>query len=295
MPRERARPGLGDPPGLGVCCSGRACVRRGRVTDKLHAAREDESVQWAWPLIRDVLPICHAAFTSDALEIRPPCPPIDKIPSFGAARRRVYMTATLADDSVLVTDFDADPATVDNPIVPASAGYLGDRLILAPQEISPQIQEHAIREAVDGFAEHRNVVVLVPSHRRAALWQEYADVTASDSPGIAAAVRRLRAGHVGLAVLVNKYDGIDLPDEACRVLVLDGLPEVYSGLERRDATVLGNSDALFGRQLQRIEQGMGRGVRSASDHCVVLLLGARLSQLIASPQNFAKLGPATRA
>lgn len=265
------------------------------VTERLHAAREDESVQWAWPLIRDVLPICHAAFTGDALEIRPPCPPIDKIPSFQAARRRVYMTATLADDSVLVSDFDADPATVSDPITPASAGYLGDRLILAPQEISPQIQEHEIREAVGGFAEHRNVVVLVPSHRRAALWQEYADVTASDSPGIAAAVRRLRAGHVGLAVLVNKYDGIDLPDEACRVLVLDGLPEVYSGLERRDATVLGNSDVLFGRQLQRIEQGMGRGVRSASDHCVVLLLGARLSQLIASPQNFAKLGPATRA
>ena len=63
------------------------------------------------------------------------------------------MTATLADDSVLVTDFDADPATVSNPIVPASAGYLGDRLILAPQEISPQIQEHEIREAVAHVAE----------------------------------------------------------------------------------------------------------------------------------------------
>jgi hypothetical protein len=265
------------------------------VTEKLHAARDDDDVQWAWPLICDVLPVCHAVFTSDALEIRPPCPPIDKIPSFLAARRRIYMTATLADDSVLVTDFDADPATVEHPITPASGGYLGDRLILAPQEISPQIQEHEIREAVREFANRRNVVVLVPSHRRAGLWREYADVTASDSPGIAAAVARLRSGHVGLAVLVNKYDGIDLPDDACRILVLDGLPEAYSGLERRDAAVLGSSKALFDRQLQRIEQGMGRGVRSTNDHCVVLLLGSRLSQLIASPQSFAKLGPATRA
>jgi hypothetical protein len=31
MPRERARPGLGDPPGLGVCGGSRAAVRRGRA------------------------------------------------------------------------------------------------------------------------------------------------------------------------------------------------------------------------------------------------------------------------
>ena len=45
---------------------------------------------------------------------------------------------------------------------------------------------------------------------------------------------------------------------------------------------------------QRIEQGMGRGVRSADDFCVILLVGARLTQLIAHPDNLAKLGPATR-
>lgn len=32
--------------------------------------------------------------------------------------------------------------------------------------------------------------------------------------------------HVGLVVLVNKYDGIDLPNDACRIPVIDGLPDV---------------------------------------------------------------------
>ena len=144
------------------------------------------------------------------------------------------------------------------------------------------------------LADSMNTVVLVPSRRRSDDWADIADVvTAGD--GIADAVEKLRSGHVGLVVLINKYDGIDLPDEACRVLVIDGLPEAYGGIDRRDAVLLGESDAMVGRQLQRIEQGMGRGVRSAEDYCAVLLLGSRLTQLIADPDNFTRLGPTTRA
>ena len=64
---------------------------------------------FTWPLIADVLPLCAATVTSRGLEIRPPCPPINMIPAFASARRSVYLTATLADDSILVTDLDADP------------------------------------------------------------------------------------------------------------------------------------------------------------------------------------------
>ena len=137
-------------------------------------------------------------------------------------------------------------------------------------------------------------MVLVPSGRRASEWEPVADiVTAAD--GIEGTVGRLQSGeHVGLVVLINKYDGIDLPNDACRVLVVDGLPEAYGGIDRREALLLGESDAMVSRQLQRIEQGMGRGVRSAEDHCAVLLLGPKLTQLIAEPANLARLGPATR-
>src|SRR5207244_12207515 len=96
-------------------------------------------------------------------------------------------------------------------------------------------------------------------------------------------------------VLVNKYDGIDLPDTACRILVLDGLPEAVGPLARVEAVTLGGSDALIARQIQRIEQGMGRGVRSPSDYCVVRLLGACLTQGLTSSGGYARLSGATRA
>ncbi|MHC1472876.1 hypothetical protein ACYJ51_29350, partial [Klebsiella pneumoniae] len=49
------------------------------------------------------------------------------------------------------------------------------------------------------------------------------------------------------------------------------------------------------RQVQRIEQGMGRGVRSSDDHCVVLLLGGRLTQRLHQPEAETMFSSATRA
>ena len=44
-------------------------------------------------------------------------------------------------------------------------------------------------------------------------------------------IEKLRNSHMGLTVLVNRYDGIDLPGDACRVLTIVDLPEVSSYAE----------------------------------------------------------------
>jgi hypothetical protein len=128
--------------------------------------------------------------SADAFEIMPPCSPIEKIASFAEADRRIYMTATLADDSVLVTHFDADPNSVANSVVPESAADLGDRLVLAPQEINPDITHEQVRELARAIADSRNIVVLVPSWRQAHEWDEEADITVSKPDDISAAVER---------------------------------------------------------------------------------------------------------
>ena len=147
-----------------------------------------------------MLPICQAVFTAEALEIKPPLPPVGLIESFSTAKRRIYLTATLADDSVLVTHFDAAREAAEQPIVPKSAADLGDRMILALQEINPSLQEAEIRRAVRDLADEFNVVVLVPSGRRAGDWEDLADEIAA-AEGIEAVVARLTSGeHVGLVV-----------------------------------------------------------------------------------------------
>jgi hypothetical protein len=196
---------------------------------------------------------------------------------------------------VLVTHFGAAAESVAHSLVPESAADLGDRLVLAPQELMPDVSHSDIRDLVRSIADEHNVVVLVPSWRAAKQWEREANLTAAKADEIGAGVEALRRGHVGLAVLVNRYDGIDLPDEACRLLVIDSLPFAYTGIERREAVALRDSQAMTTRQLQRLEQGMGRGVRSRDDRCAVLVLGPRLTQLIARTDLADRLSGATRA
>jgi len=269
--------------------------RQADVLSILRPYRADSTLKWTWPLVADLLPLCQAVASADAIELEPPCPPIEKIPSFAEAERRIYLTATLADDSVLITHFDANPASIASSIVPESAADLGDRLVLAPQDLNSTIQDEEIRDFARGFSEKRNVVVLVPSWAKANLWAHHATRRVSTAADVGAAVEELKQGHVGLVVIVNHYDGIDLPDEACRLLVIDGLPYAYSGIERREAVALRDSDAMVTRQLQRLEQGMGRGVRSREDRCAVLLMDSRLIQLVARADVADRLSPATHA
>jgi hypothetical protein len=264
------------------------------VLEILHPHRKDDELKFVWPLISEALPLCRVAVSASGFEIAPPCPPVEMIPSFARARRRIYLTATLADDSVLVTHFGADPDLVRKPVTPHSADDLGDRMILTPSQTFPGLGEEKIRDFLLEQSATRNVVVIVPSWARAHLWEAIADAI-HGAETLQAGLAALREGHVGLVVLVNKYDGIDLPGDACRILALDGLPEALGILDRLDTVALEGSDTLLARQIQRIEQGMGRGVRSNDDYCVVMLLGKRLTARLYPPQARARFSPATRA
>lgn len=268
--------------------------RQDKVLEILHPHRHDEPLKFNWPLVAESLAHSRAAVSAQGIEIKPPCPPVDQLPSFVTARRRIYLTATLADDSVLVTHFAANADGVRRPVTPSTADDLGDRMILTPLETFADADEDAIRQFAARHAQTINVVVIVPSRRRAELWQPYATAT-HYADTLDAGLAALRASHVGLAVLVNKYDGMDLPGDACRMLILDGLPEAQGTISRLDAAALGGSDAVLSRQVQRIEQGMGRGVRSNDDHCVVLLLGRRLTERLHPAAARAKFSPATAA
>ena len=264
-----------------------------KIVQILHNHKIDDELKFAYPLLQDILSLCRCIISGEKLEIEPDCPPTDLIQAFSHAKRRIYMTATLADDSVLVTHFGANPNNLRDPIVPTSSQSMGERMILMPEEINPAITPEEIKNLLVKLAQRENVVVIVPSENASEKWKDVAAQTLMASD-IVEGVNKLRKERVGLTVLVNRYDGIDLPDDACRILVIDGLPEVASFSDRRDAVVLSNSQISLRRQMQRIEQGMGRGIRSNNDYCVVLLVGPKLVQRARSSYGIDLLTPATK-
>ena len=264
------------------------------IVDVLSNYRSDPALEFTYPLLRDILMQCRCFVGGRHLEIEPYFPATDMIQSFRRSRRRIYMTATLSDDSVIVTHFGANPNSLGQPIVPSSSQSMGERMILMPQELNPDLALTDIRGLLVDLAKDASVVVIVPSGAAADGWRDAASQVLQGDD-VAPGIEKLRAQSEGLTVLVNRYDGMDLPGNACRVLAIVGLPEVSSYADLVDSEVLGSSAVNLRRQIERIEQGMGRGVRSNDDYCAVLLLGGKLTGRLRSAEGRAILTPATTA
>jgi DEAD/DEAH box helicase len=266
-------------------------AHQSEILRALNSHRLGEELQFTYPLLKELLAQCRCVIGGQHLEIEPHFPATDLIQSFRRAKRRIYMTATLSDDSVIVTHFGADPNSLGQPLVPASSQSMGERMILMPQELNSDLTTADICTMLVALAKKVNVVVIVPSEPAASAWEGAADqVLMGDM--VVDGVEKLRKGHVGLTVLVNRYD---LPGSACRVLAISDLPEVSSYADLVDSEVLSGSTVNLKRQIERIEQGMGRGIRSNDDYCAVLLLGAKLISRIRSAEGQEMLTTATKA
>lgn len=266
-----------------------------------------KGIFFPWPLVADQMRLAVATISVRGLFMRTPCPSIELIPAFHQAKRRIYLTATLADDGILVTELGADAASVRRPITPERATDLGDRLILAPAALNPQVIDDTVRRLASEYSagdrdgdgqvdsEPCNVVVLVPSDKAAEAWKPYTS-TILHVTDMKDVIDEMGSGvHKGLVVLVNKYDGVDLPHGACRLLVIDGVPMPLDPGEQREAGALAGSETYRIRRVQRLEQGMGRGIRDAEDHCAVLLLGNSAALSLVDAADLRHFTPATRA
>lgn len=249
----------------------------GRVEKELLADLDKDQLSFKLPLLSHCFPLCSCVIKADFIEIAPRCVPASIITGFDKASRRIFMSATLANDGVLSTAVGLAQTEIANVICPNQADDIGNRSIAFPQALNPHIKDERIMKLIAEYAKDFNVTVIVPSKAKANKWKKYSNNIA-DKSNIRAITSRLRAGeHLGISVFINQYNGIDLPGDACRIVVIDGLPKSQSAYDSLLAWSEVDSDRLTAEKIQKIEQGMGRGVRSSGDYCAILLMGSDLA------------------
>jgi len=247
------------------------------------------------PYLQDILRWCRCLISSTTIEILPEILPVEKSEAFFNAKHRLFMSATLADDSILVRELGCDISAAQKPVIPSSDKGLGERMILAPSLIDASLDRDWIMTLCSQVSNKIRIIVLSPNERTAREWETFgAKVFMGDE--VAPAVERLKNyDDLNFVVFVQRYDGIDLPDNACRILILDGMPFGEGIADRYDSRL---SEMPFGtrnRLIYRIEQGMGRAVRSHADYAVIILAGLELAQFIATPKILKAMNPDTRA
>lgn len=249
------------------------------LLNKFKDYKQEDIFKFNAPMIIDMLELCDCCISYDCIEISMRNLPIYKISSFENANRRIFMSATLEDDSILIRDFDIDP-NINNVICPKNATDIGDRLIITPQAINPNITDEEIKYQLKELSKHYRIVVIVPSCRRAIYWNDVADRIFNNNN-----INSINNYNWGLDILINRYDGIDLKDDKCRVIVIDGLPNASTNYDQIKESMLSSSDDILREKVQKIEQGMGRGVRSNEDFCGIIIMGSKMPKILYDKQT----------
>ena len=138
------------------------------------------------------------------------------------------------------------------------------------------------------------VVAITPSNWHKKIWESLGATTV-DASNILEEMGKLKQGQFPTPiVMAAKYDGVDLPDNMCRILVIDSLPITETITEKYIECCIPNSTFTQIKTAQTIEQGLGRAVRGEKDYCVIMLLGNDLVKQIRYKGSRQYLSPQTR-
>ena len=259
--------------------------RESEVANVLSKNQHYEYIRFAWPLLKDILGHCQCVVSGAAVEIEPYVAPLDAFGSYWNARYRVFMSATVTNDAFLIKGLQLAPETIVAPLGYEEETWAGERMLLLPSLIHGDLnRERIVTELGKPNSKRRSgVVALVPSTARTQDWGKYG-ATVADKDNVLAVIGELKKGMLeNTVVLVNRYDGIDLPDDTCRILVFDGRPYSENLSDLWQELCRPNSEATLMRTVRSIEQGMGRSVRGEKDYCVVIAVGTDLVRILRDP------------
>ena len=256
-----------------------------------NAARN--SIKYAWPMLKDMLGLCQGVISGAAIEIEPYIPPLNAFGTYWEAGHRIFMSATVTDDAFLVKGLQLKPETIINPLTYPKERWSGEKMVLLPSLIHDDLNRERIVKAfgVPNPKRQYGIVGLVPGFKWTKDWESYGAVVANRDT-VASGIDVLRSRQFSHAlVLANRYDGIDLPDDTCRILIFDGKPYSESLIDLYQESCRPESEATLMRTVRTIEQGMGRSVRGEKDYSVVIIVGTDITRLVRDKESRKFLSP----
>jgi hypothetical protein len=267
------------------------------LTALIDAHVGETTLRFTWGVLRDHLTACHLYLSARQILIRPLIPPTDTHQPFASARQRLYMSATLGEGG------DLERTTGRRNIVrlPIPPGWdqqgTGRRLFFLPER---SLDSRQTRELVGAMISRAGrALYIVPSDAAAEpirTWvTDHLQATVFDAKQIEESKREFVTTEHAVAVVANRYDGIDLAEDQCRLLILDGLPRAVNLQEGFLVHRMNSLVLLNDRVRTRVAQAFGRCTRSATDYSAVVVLGPELHDYLLTRERREAFHPDLRA
>lgn len=258
---------------------------------------QNDNLKFSWLNVREHLHACHLYVSWNKLLLRPIIPPSLTFAPFARAKQRIYMSATLGDSGDL-------ERTLGMPKIhklPIPEGWnrqgLGRRFFIFPEAIMDH--ETAKNTTVEMIKKVDRSLVLLPDEHSANSMRELIRGQTNHTLFNAKDIEQSKSAFVNteqaVAVLANRFDGIDLIDEECRLLVLNSLPRATNLQESFLINRMAASKLFHDRIRTRLIQAIGRCTRSAVDYSAVCILGSSITDELVPKEKIRFLHPELQA
>ena len=242
---------------------------------------DKEETLFAWEHLKEHLNHCCIVADRGGLEISPVVLPLSELNYFQDNVRRVYLTATLPSQASFARTFGVIKPTIIEP-----SGKSGDAQRLFVFVSGKDDKEQ--REKAQTLVSEYKCCVISPSHKKGLEWVPPSKIYDTDA-GQSEIDRFRESKENEMLGLVTRYDGIDLPGDSCKVLVLDRLPTGENLIDRFIDENIRVETIRISHTATRVVQAIGRIFRSNTDHGVVLLVGPQLQSWVRTTKNRAYL------
>lgn len=257
----------------------------------------NSNLRYPWSVIKENLHACHVYISWGSILVRPIIPPTLTFSPFANAKQRVYMSATLGESG----DLERLTGIPHIHKLPIPEGWdkqgLGRRLFFFPEAKLNEVD--ALTFSIEMTKHTNRSLILVPDDRTVEKLKvkikKQTNNTIFNSKDIEISKDKFVKSDNSIALLANRFDGIDFLDDDCRFLILMGLPRATHLQEKFMMSRMSASVLFHDRIRTRLIQAVGRCTRSAVDYAAICVLGQDLMDELIPEKKLKKFHPELQA
>ncbi|MCA1367218.1 DEAD/DEAH box helicase [Bradyrhizobium sp. BRP14] len=272
-----------------------------QIANELHAAISenvrDTEQRYAWSMIEDHLLACQLYVSSSEVLLRPLLPPTWAHKPFEGATQRIFMSATLGQGGDL--ERLTGRTKIQRLAIPEGWDRqgIGRRFFIFPEKSLKDSDVKQLKWTLMKRAGRS--LVLTPSNDAAEAIAKDVEEKLKFPVFSGSDLEDQKSTFVktdpAVAIVANRFDGIDFPDEDCRLLFIEGLPRATNLQERFLMNRMG-ANLLFNERIQtRVLQAVGRCTRGLNDYSAVVATGEDLPGYLTDRKRRSYLHPELQA
>ncbi len=251
------------------------------ITSILDQAEANSDLWFRWQVLKGHLKAVQLLMSPSEIIFRPILPPTETHSPFSQAKQRIYMSATLGRGGEL--ERLSGRKSIKRLSSPSGwDGHgVGRRFFIFPStSFSEEETAEFVNKLILQTGPQRALILSTDDRSAESIRQRVQPILPNGNVYNARDIEISKDLFVenepAVAIIANRYDGIDFPDDECRLLIIEGKPLGMNLLERYLLEVVGAKLLFAERMRTRMIQAFGRCTRSATDYAIVCLTGDRL-------------------